>query len=383
MRSNSSDFSLQSPLRPQGRPHLSAAPWAAPEQDWSAVWKAADSEAERELLLAAWQERKPERLLHFLRVLPPLSIPNQRQLEESALLEWGAREPVPAFEFACRHEGEYHAAERLLRQWLDTDLDTGLQLLTSRLLPETIAPGDAASLAWVLKDPAKVCASLITMRNSSPPDDSPEFSSNVFRHPSPGFRTDDQRTAFVRAAFQVWAGHDLKMCDRLIASLRGKDAAAGLRGISDSLPVPEAARLLESFSRPQITELAAPALARRWAESDFASALKWSVNNLPPAAGDACLDTLSQCLRGALPDDDAVLKKSLTSVPWWAWERILQTAGLNPKITLRLLKAANDDTIDDGLIRKLAHRIGYKPEAPPSWADQLPPAMVERIARVW
>ncbi|RYD30858.1 MAG: hypothetical protein EOP86_19125, partial [Verrucomicrobiaceae bacterium] len=309
------------------------------------VWKTVDSAAERELLLTAWREKNPQRLLHFLRCMPPLSLPDQRRLEEEALMAWGAKELVPAFEFACRHHGEYQAADRLLREWLDRDLDTGLQLLTHHLLPESIRPGDPAELSWVLKDPAKVCAKLVTMRNALP---SVRNTDQLWVGTMVGVRPDDQRRAFIGAAFQKWAGSDPTASTAFIQSLRGADASAALNGVCGSLPIPEAARLLETFPRPESVELAAPEFTKRWAETDFPAALKWCGENLPPAAGDGCLVRLGIELRNGLPVEDAALRQSLEDFPWWAWQRMIEPGLHNQELELhlRLLPLApNDETL--------------------------------------
>lgn len=357
---------------------ISSAPWEAPDSAWSAVWKTAESAAERELLLAAWKEQNPQRLLHFLRGMPPLSLPGQRRLEEEALMAWGAKEPVPAFEFACRHHGEYQAADRLLREWLDRDLDTGLSLLTHHLLPESIMPGDPEELSWVLKDPGKVCAKLVTMRNALPPT---ELIDPFARDDTIGVSSNDQRRAFIKAAFHVWAGSDLPAATAFLTSLHGADAGAALNGACQVMSIPEAAKLLETFPRPEPVQLAAPELAQRWAETDFSAALKWSVENLPPAAGNDCLGRLGIELRHGLPVEDAALRQSLGDFPWWAWQRMIEPGLHNQelKLPLRLLSLApNDETL-----RNLAKALRYREDHSAEWLTRVPPDLAERIRQLF
>lgn len=328
-------------------------PWDAPVADWPAVWKAVDSVAERELLLESWNAREPQALVHFLRRMPPLSFLNQREVEKRSLIDWGAREPQEAFEFACLHEAEYHAVGPLLQTWLNKDLDQGLALLTSRSLRQDIGLAD---YAWIWKDPQKACEGLCAVRD------------DYLRH------------QLLSKAAATWASRDPAAAARLAGSLHGDDIGAVLGGVVEAIPIPEAARLIETFKRKDQTTPAAAALIRRWEKEDPAAALNWAASSLSPLDEHRVLAGLGIRLAYQLKPDPAALGAMLQGLPHSSWLNLIGAGNctIEQPVAALLIPYAPDDMV----LRRLSDTLPLDPAHPPEWFTRLTPEQAAKV-REW
>ncbi len=303
-------------------------------------------------------ERNPEAVLTFLRRRPPLGLLNQKSHERKALLAWGKRDPLPAYQFACRHHGEYLAADEMLEACLQQDVDLGLRLIEEGPYRNSFSQGD---FSWIKADPARICERLAAMKA--------------------GYLQDD----FLKEASRIWAETDLEAARSFALGLPGPRADVALSGILAAVPSGKAAELLMQAGSLGRRGMAVRALMNRWGRENAADAVAWAVESLPPAVLPGAMSALAD---NVLPypqyASDEALPALLGQLSPAAWQALSKGPSSLEPLLSRVLPHAPDWTVEDlanDWLKQEAKPLS-DPANHPAWFANLTPERIAELGRL-
>lgn len=248
---------------------------------WPARWRETGA-ARRDLLLQSWIARDPRAAFRFIVKLPPGSIAGQDELMKQALLAWGRREPAAAYTFACTLMSGL--ADALIDDAFARDENAALEMLRCRV----DRPGtQGGPNPWVLRDPARACASLAALPSSL------------------------KQTTLMNSAFKAWAEKDPAAAVAFALTINKTHSRVAIAGIMEGLPQAEAVALTLKLKNPEQVKAAVWRLMMDWGRKDPAAATAWAIENLTPAA----LASAMGCFAGnVVATEDAFKNRSLAEV---------------------------------------------------------------------